>query len=371
MRVARKIVYVTDSDSFGGAEQMMLTLLSLLDRRRWQPVLVHYTSAGLAPLLAGARRLGVRTEALPHCGAAARVWRFAGLLRAEQPAVVHAHLNWPLACRYELAAAALARIPGVIATEHLFQDIPWRRSRIVQRMICARVDRYIAVSYHLARQLRDRLRFPARTIQVIHNGVALEAFCRPAAPALRAALAGEAGRPLILTAARLDKQKGQRYLLEALVAVPEAVAVLAGDGPDRALLDRQACELGLRDRVVFLGQRDDIPNILACCDVVVLPSLFEGLPLAVLEAMAATKPVIATDVGGTGEAVLHGRTGLLVPPASPMALASAIQSVLGDPSLARRLADAGLARVRQEFSAEIMTARVMELYDQILDAKYV
>jgi glycosyltransferase involved in cell wall biosynthesis len=122
------------------------------------------------------------------------------------------------------------------------------------------------------------------------------------------------------------------------------------------------------DRVVFLGYRQDIPDLLASCDLFVLPSLFEGLPLSILEAMAAGKPVIASAIGGTDEAVLHGETGLLVPPADPTALAAAIHTVLSNPLLARRLAAAGKARVYRTFSAEAMVQRVTQTYEEILSS---
>jgi len=369
--MAQPLIYFTDSDSFGGAEQVMLNTLSQLDRRCWQPMLVHYPAAGLAALLEGARRLDLRVRALPRLGwPAARVVQFARLLRAERPAIVHAHMSWPLACRYELLGAITAGVPAIIATEHLFSDVPWRRSRLIQRLICTRVDRYIAVSEHLARQLRERLRFPARKVSVIHNGIPLERFRRDADTGQRARLTGSSERPLIITVARLAEQKGQRFLLAALQSLPNACVVLVGDGPDRAQLERQARDLGLHDRVVFLGQRADVAELLACCDLAVLPSLFEGLPLAALEAMAAGKPVVATNIGGTSEAIEHGVTGLLVPPGDPIALATAIRAVLGDPALAQRLAAAAQARVAQCFSVEAMTKHVTNLYDHVLASKH-
>jgi glycosyltransferase involved in cell wall biosynthesis len=365
------LIYFTDSDSFGGAEQVMLTTLSQLDRHRWQPTLMYYPSAGLAPLLEGARRLDLHIRALPRLDQPiARVAQFVRLLRAERPAIVHAHLSWPLACRYELAAAIVAQVPAIIATQHLFSEVPWRRSRLIQRLICTCIDRYIAVSDHLARQLRERLQFPAHKISVIHNGISLPPFRHAADPDLRARLAGASKRPIILSVARLAEQKGQRFLITALQALPNATVVLAGEGPDRAQLERQAHDLGLQDRVIFLGQRADIPELLACCDVVVLPSLFEGLPLAALEAMAAGKPVVATRVGGTSEAIQDGQTGLLVPPADPGALAYAIGVVLSSPALARQLTAAAQSRVAQGFSAEVMTQQVSNLYDQVLASKH-
>src|SRR5262249_44896941 len=151
--------------------------------------------------------------------------------------------------------------------------------------------------------------------------------------ALRAALMGSTDRPIVLTAARLAEQKGLCYLLKAAALLPQAMFVLAGEGPERAVLEAQAAELGLNKRVLFLGHRHDVPDLLACCDLFVLPSLFEGLPLSILEAMAAKKPVIASAVGGNNEVIVHGETGLLVRPADPAALASAIQAILSDPDL--------------------------------------
>jgi glycosyltransferase involved in cell wall biosynthesis len=174
---------------------------------------------------------------------------------------------------------------------------------------------------------------------------------------------------MVLTLARLDKQKGLHYLLEAAALIPEAMFVLAGEGPERPALEAQTRALGLNHRVVFLGYRDDVGDLLASCDLFVLPSLFEGLPLSVLEAMAAGKPVVATAIGGTDEAIVHGETGLLVHPADPVALARAIRTAVSDPVLSQRLGAAGRARAQQEFAAESMVRRITEIYDEILDSR--
>ena len=144
--------------------------------------------------------------------------------------------------------------------------------------------------------------------------------------------------------------------------------MIAGEGPERSALEAQARTLGLADRVVLLGYRDDVCDLLASCDLFVLPSLFEGLPLSVLEAMAAGKPVVATAIGGTDEAVVHGETGLLVPPADAASLAKAIRTALSDPRLSQRLGAAGRARVYQEFSAQTMVRHITEIYDELLDS---
>jgi glycosyltransferase involved in cell wall biosynthesis len=131
-------------------------------------------------------------------------------------------------------------------------------------------------------------------------------------------------------------------------------------------LERTAERAGVRDRVVFAGARDDAGSLLAELDVLALPSWTEGLPLVVLEAMARRRPVVATPVGGTPEIVVDGETGLLVPPRDPRALAAALRRLLDDPQLRERMGEAGFARVRERFSADAMTERMLAIYDEVL-----
>ena len=369
--MTRTVCYFTDTRGFGGAEQALVHLIAGLDRKAWQPVLIYHPSPGVEPLIEMARQLEAALWPVPPMPdgriGAARVPGFARDLWRRRPAVFHAHLVWPLACKFGLMAAIAARVPAIVATEQLFVDFHLDRSiYLQQRLVAAGVGRYLPVSHDLARRLCDRLHFPARKLQVVHNGIPLAAFDRPASPELRACLAGESGRPIVLTVARLDAQKGVGYLLEAVALAPEAQFVLAGEGPERAALEAQAAALGIAERVTFLGFRTDIADLIAVCDLFVLPSLFEGLPLSVLEAMAAGRPVIATAIGGTDEAITSGETGLLVPPADPAALAGAIRALLADPPLAGRLAQAGRARAEAQFSAERMVREVTQVYRELL-----
>jgi glycosyltransferase involved in cell wall biosynthesis len=137
-----------------------------------------------------------------------------------------------------------------------------------------------------------------------------------------------------------------------------------GGGFEREL-EQEADRLGVRDRVLFAGQREDVAGVLAGADVLALPSHVEGLPLVVLEAMAQARPVVATRVGGTPEIVVDGETGLLVASGDVEALAAALRSVLDDPGRARDLGDAGRQRVLERFSRETMTRRVLEIYDEV------
>jgi glycosyltransferase involved in cell wall biosynthesis len=367
----RTVAYFTDSDTFGGAEQALIHLMAGLDRREWRPVLFHHDTPGTAPLVTAADCLGVERQVVPCMPlgrqGAQRIPGFVERLRGLRPAVFHAHLSWPLACKYALAGAILARIDGVVATAQLFVEAAYDPpTRLQQWLLAMGVGRYLAVSHALAQRLQQCFMIPRHKVEVIHNAVPVEWFARPAAAALRASLTGGQDLPLVLTVARLDAQKGHCDLLEAATHVPDAHFVLAGDGPERGALETQAAALGIRDRVHFLGHRTDIPDLLAACDLFVLPSRYEGLPLSVLEAMAAGKPVVASAIPGTNEAVIHGETGFLVAPGRITAQADAIRRLLVDPALARRFGRAGQARVRQEFSAETMVARVVEVYEGLL-----
>ncbi len=362
----REVVYFTDSRGFAGAERVLLTLLEGIDRTRWRATLAHHSFPGVEPLVRQARLLDVETWSvapMPHgARGTAGALAFARALRARHLDVFHAHLTWPLAAKNALLAALAARVGLVLATVHLYMDVPLTRGMALQqRLIGAGLDRAFAVSAHNAARLEELLHWPHGKLDVIHTAVDPAAYTRHPDPNLRKSLAGD--RPLVLTVARLDEQKGHRHLLAAATELREAVFVLAGDGPNRASLQKLARELGVEERVRFLGEREDVADLLAVCDVFALPSLYEGLPVSVLEAMAAERVVVATAVGGTGEAIVDGVSGLLVPPKDPGALAAALARVLSDERLRSRLAGAGRARVASHFSASEMVTRVTDSYE--------
>lgn len=348
-------------------------LLESLAPGEWHPTLLLDEAPEVEPLAARAAALGVpvrRVSPLPlGLAGARRVPALARLLRAERPDLFHAHMSSPVACKWALAAAVLARVPAVLGTVQVGSYEPPNRSADWQlRLLSRGVDRYLAVSREIAAELVERLGWPAARIEVVHNAVEPERLAVAAPPGLREQLGGSGTRVLVLTAARLDAQKGHPVLLEAAAAVPEAVFVLAGDGPERPKLEALAEKLGVAERVRFLGRRDDVPELLAACDVFALPSLYEGSSLAVLEAMAAGRPVVSSAIGGTEELVEDGRSGLLVPPGDPQALASALRRLIADPELRRTLAIRARERVERELTRKQMTARVEAAYRRTLGA---
>ncbi len=369
--MAKTILYYIDSQIFGGAEQALLRLIQGLDRHLWTPLLAYHPAPGLEAFLQAARQYDVcllPAHEMPlGVEGARRIPEFVQLIRREHPDVFHAHLSWPLGCKWGLAAAVAARVPAVVATEQLYVEMDYTpAARLQQRLLASGVGCYLAVSHTLARKLSELFHIPAWKIRVIPNVAPPEFFSihrsRPLQP-----FTHYPDRPVILTVARLNAQKGHNDLLQAAVLVPNAIFVLVGDGPERLRLEEQARALRIDDRVVFAGYQADISPWLAGCDLFVLPSLYEGLPLSLVEAAAAGKPVIATNIPGNNEAVLHGETGWLVPPRDPQALAAAIRSLLADPDLRHKLGQAGQERARREYSLENHVYQVTQVYEDLLE----
>jgi glycosyltransferase involved in cell wall biosynthesis len=361
------------SNELGGAEQSTLTLLRHLDRARWSPTVIHHAAPALAAMLEEVAELGVPDLVVPEMPegwlGARRGAAFARLLRDRGFDVFHAQLTWPLAAKFALAAAVMARVPAVVGTVHSYPEFAMTRTTAVQQRVLGRaVGRYIAISSDLADKLHSRLHWPRERIVVVHNGIETSNGHRAPRvdPALHAALAGPHDLPVVLALARLVHDKGIDVLVEAAADIPRARFAIAGDGPESEALTRQISELGLGERVSLLGWRTDVPALLAASDVFVMPSRNEVVAMSMLDAMAAGTPIVATAVGSVAEAVDDERSGLLVPPGDPAALARAISTLLADPALRERYARAALADVTERYSTQAMATAVGEVYDRLL-----
>lgn len=369
--MARSIFFYTDSRELGGAEFALLMLIEGLDRG-WEPALLLDDVPESAPLAERAEAIGARVRRVAPMPlglpGARRAVGLARLLRAERPAIFHATLSWPLAAKWALAAAIAARIPSV-ATVQLIPEFKLERSSYWQlRALAAGVGRYVGVSRDVAEELVERFHYPAAKVAVGYNAVRPERFEQPPPPGLREELGGGGDRPLVLTPARLDEQKGHPVLLRAAADLPEVDFVLAGEGPERGSLEALAAELGIAERVHFLGYRSDIPELLAACDIFALPSLYEGSSLAVLEAMAARRPVVSSAIGGTDELIEDGSDGLLVAPGDAEGLAAALRRLLDDPGLRDSFAARARERVERDFTPAAMVRRVEAIYEELADA---
>ncbi len=290
--------------------------------------------------------------------------RIAAALRRHAPALVHCHsgrANW--------LGGLGARWADVPALSTRRMDRPVRRGLRTRWLYRSLLRRVAAISPAVQQRLLAAGIDPAR-VHVIWSAVDPDRL-QPSATrsALRARLDAAPDTACLLVAANLVRRKGVDVLLAAFAGLASrecAELWIAGDGPERAPLEAEAARLGVAEHVRFLGRRSDVPDLLEACDVFVLPSRLEGLGVAALEAMARSRPVIASAVGGLAETVVADQTGVLVPPDDAPALTAALERLLADRALAQRLGAAGAARVAQQFLAAQMVASYEALYREIL-----
>lgn len=370
-----RILQVLASGAVGGGTTHLLSLVGGLDPERFE---LHVAASDDGPLLGDLARFGIRVHAVPMTRklnplAVLRLW---GIILRERIDQVHFH-----GTRAGLAACPAALLSGRprIYTVHGWSFHPRgsalleRLARALERGIASASQRVICVG-ESDRNLGLRLGVLAeRQSRVIPNGVLPEAFLPREEDrlAVRQELGLDEDGVLVSVFGRLTEQKGQKTLLEAASRLPgrNLRFMLVGDGEDREMLERFAQDRGLGDRVIFTGFRSDVPRLLAATDVVVLPSLWEGLPICLLEAMAARRPVVATAVDGSVEVVLPGETGLLVPPEHPQALAEAIAFMVDHPEARSRFGAHGQERVHQRFSLSEMLRATGEVYLELASGR--
>jgi len=373
-----RVLHLVTSSGVGGTELFLWQLLRRLDRRRFDPVVVSLKPPGEAARRI--RELGVEVLS-PGVGDERGAWGAFELLLAARSLprllggrpvdLVHsflfrAHIAGRLAAR-RLGARALVNSyrSGVEGHE--------RRHLQADRWTARRVTRFHLQSAGLAAELAARLGIsPARCV-VIPNGIDLEeadAALAAARPGAREHLGLSRADRAILYLGRLHAEKGVAHLLSAfhllLAEHPTARLVVAGEGPERHALEQAVEALRLRPFVRFAGAAASPWPLLAGADVLALPSLWEGMPNALLEAMAAGVPAVATHVGAVPEMVEDGREALLVPAADPRALAAALARLVGDPARARALGEAGRRRVEERFRIEETVAGIERLYTDLL-----
>lgn len=298
--------------------------------------------------------------------------RLAALFRAERVDLVHAHQYSPFF--YSLVARILYRRPAIIFTEHgrLYPDYPRPKRILINRLMLQRRDRVIAVGHAIRQALIDNEGIPAKRVRVIYNGIDLAAFRDAVHPRheLRREMGVDPDDVVILQVARFDPIKDHATALRALVRVvrrhPSVRLVLAGEGPERPAIEELVRRNELETFVRFLGLRTDVARLLAAADLCLLTSVSEGIPLTLIEAMAAGLPVVATRVGGVEEVVQNGSTGFLALPSDDNLLAELICRLIQDPALRRQLGERGHERAEALFSEIEMHLDYTRLYREIL-----
>jgi len=242
---------------------------------------------------------------------------------------------------------------------------------LLDGFVIRHADRVIAVSKEIVRKMK-LVGINSKKICLIKNGVNLDRYREKiASKSIRDSWGIKKDVPVIGTVGALTKEKGHVYLLNAaprvIRIIPEAIFLFVGDGRERASLEKIVLHLGIKDSVIFAGMRKNVPEILSIFNVFVLPSLNEGLPMALLEAQAAQIPVVATSVGAIPDVLQDGVTGILIPPKEPQAIAEAVIMILSDKQLASGMAQKGFDRVRDNFSSEQMGDKYLSIYKELIE----
>ncbi|MGQ9697851.1 MAG: glycosyltransferase, partial [Armatimonadota bacterium] len=294
------------------------------------------------------------------------VWRLARLICRKKVSVLHTHHTGALV--YGVPAALIAGLGTVVHTEHSHDVLDSNpRLRVAERLLTRFAWTTTCVTEEVQEYLSRRVGISPRRLVVLPNGVDTKLFVPgPADPALLEELC-LVGHPVVGTVGRLDPLKDHESLLRAFAAVhsavPKARLVIVGDGPLRDHLRNMAKELGVEDAVYFTGARSDVAALLRAFDVFVLSSTHEGLPLALLEAMSAGLPVVATAVGGVPRAVEHGVSGFVCPPGDAETLSSLILHLLEHRELRAVVGRNARVRVESHFSVERMVAGYKDIYE--------
>jgi len=353
----------------GGAERLVLAAATGLPRSIYDVRICCFSEGG--PLADEAAEHGVQVWCLgtfPSWRRPATLWRLHRIIRTFAPDIVHTHLQAPNL--YGRLVALASGVPIIVASEHNVYSAKARRYIRLEQFLARRTTALVAVTEEVRGFLSAQLGISATRIQTIENGIAPASASTEGVAELRRRLAIAPGRLVLATVASLTSKKGHTFLLDAMARLPErgidCELVLAGDGPERAALEARAASLGIADRVHFLGVVRQVADVLALCDVFVLPSIVEGLPLALLEAMAAGKPVVATAVGGVPDAVSAGINGVLVAPGAPDALAEALECICLRSDLRQTFGDRGRVTVLDRFTEDRHLAALSGLYESLV-----
>jgi len=366
-KLARTVLHAIETGGPGGAERMLVHLATgLSPDYRSEAALIRDRWLGVT-----LRKQGVPVTMLRYTshGFAVTLRDLVTLIRNRRVAVLHTHeffMN-----TLGLMASWLTGVP-LVATVHgrnYYSDRA--RRRIAYRLVGRFAGQLVTVSEANRRFLTERVGIPPRRVQVIPNGVPLDDRASPTTlSALRESLGLNQHYPVIGTVGSLYPVKGHKYLIDAACSVlgrfPQAVFLIVGQGGLREELEAHAARLGIAAHLRFLGHREDVRDLLSIYDIFVLPSLSEGMPLALLEAMAAGLPAVAAQVGGVIEVLEDRKTGLLVPPGDSRALADTIITLLENPPLVKKLGEAARQMAATRFSLARMVRAYEGIYSELI-----
>ncbi|GIV04869.1 MAG: glycosyl transferase family 1 [Fimbriimonadales bacterium] len=375
----KRILHIVGDSKYGGGSYIILRLAQMAKQQGWQPAVLT-TDTVFQQVLNEHQIPSIPLQCIWREINLLRDWQGYRRLRAylarEGYDLVHTHTS--KGGVIGRAAAWHARIPAVVHTVHGFafheQSRPWaiRFYAGLERLAARWCHRIVTVSeYHMRWALQLGIGTPQQ-LRAIPNGIEPQRAAPQSAPdSLRQQLHIAPDTRVILSTGRLATQKGLEYLIQAArllqsADLPPFVVLIAGDGPLRQHLERQACAAGVGKQVRFLGFWKAVGDLLAIADIVVLPTLWEGLSIALLEAMAAGKPIITTTIGSNLEATDNGSAAKLVPPKDPISLADAMREWLLHPEHAHPYAEAARRRFQKYYTEEKMLEKYRQLYCELL-----
>lgn len=366
------IMHLIATNFYGGPEKQIVEHLKRLDPSRYHGIIVSFLEGGAEnEILIQAKTVGLKHYGIPMSNRfdVMALWELTRLLRQERVDFLCVHgykstvMGWWVGKRSGIPVIAFSR--GYTGENKKVAFYEWLERRAIKR-----VDGIIFVSEGQRKRL-EKFGIKGRRNWVVHNAISVNSI----GPTDRGKeIFKDFGIPgdekVVVSAGRLSPEKGHRFLVEAIGMLQESIKntrfVFCGDGPCRQDLENQSKNLGISDICHFVGFRRDLKEIFQAMDLMVLPSLTEGLPNVVLEAFACSKPVVATRVGGVPEIVEDGVNGVLVLPERPDLLAEAIKDYLADPEKSRMMGEAGYHKVRKDFTLEAQTEKLERIYEGVL-----
>jgi glycosyltransferase involved in cell wall biosynthesis len=361
-----RVMQITNNLGIGGLERVVVNLCRHLDRKRFEVAACCLNFRG--PFADELERDGIPVYLTPHRTDRTDYlvfWNLKNIMKQVRPHIVHTHNTNALFDGF--LASMLARVPLMIHTDHARKFPDKLRYMTAERFIAHFLDHIVAVSEETRGNLIHYEHIPTHKLSVVNNGIDGARYnILIDTTAKRCELGLDGFSHLVGLGVRLTPQKGIIHLIKAAPLIlkhfPEVAFVVAGDGYLLSELKAQAQAVGVGGHFFFLGPRLDLPEILQILDVYVLPSEWEGLPLVILEAMAARKAIIATDVGGNSTAIEHDLSGLLVPSKDPLALAKSVCELLDDPVKRDKLACEAQRRFYATFEVKHMAKEYEKIY---------
>lgn len=371
-KIKLNVLHIIGGGTVGGAESFLYSLLRELIKFKELNIEVCFL-LNEGPFAEKIKQLGIKTYCLKLKNGfdLFRALKLRKLIKQRKYDIVHTHSSQPLV----RLMVALSKPKATFFTEHgsvLIQERGRRKlERYYHRFMSSFIDLHIAVSNSIKEAITIKYGVPPDKIKVINTAIDMNNFRpTPVIPKTeqRQRLGLPLNRPIIGAVSRLSPEKGIDHLLLATKSIaeklPNCLCLIVGDGRLKGELQNQAKTLGISENILFLGERPDVANILSAIDIVVMPSVSDGLPLSALEAMAMGKAIIGYNVGGIPEAVIHNRTGILINKRDPLLLAEGIMTLLSNKHLCQAMGKAGQIRVMDSFNIEVVSRKHRELYSQ-------